>query len=62
MTVLPRHFVPVTGIEDALVQRTLPLDVPAVHVDALWRRRGPQQTAMNWLLGALSRSARRTFP
>ncbi|MNY36505.1 LysR substrate binding domain protein [compost metagenome] len=62
LTVLPRHFVPVTGIEDALVQRTLPLDVPAVHVDALWRRRGPQQTAMNWLLGALSRSARRTFP
>lgn len=62
LTVLPRHFVPVTGIEDALVQRVLPLDVPAVHVDALWRRRGPQQTAIDWLLGALSRSARKTFP
>ena len=62
LTVLPRHFVPVTGIEDALVQRALPLDVPAVHVDALWRRRGPQQTAIDWLLGALSRSARKTFP
>jgi len=32
LTVLPRHFVPVTGIADALVQRALPLDVPAVHV------------------------------
>ena len=62
LTVLPRHFVPVTGIADALVQRALPLDVPAVHVDALWRRRGPQQAAMTWLLQALARSARRTFP
>lgn len=61
LTVLPRHFVPVTGIADALVQRSLPLDVPAVHVDALWRRRGPQQTAMAWLLDALTRSARQTF-
>lgn len=62
LTVLPRHFVPVTGIADVLVQRALPLDVPAVHVDALWRRRGPQQAAMTWLLNALARSARRTFP
>ena len=62
LTVLPRHFVPVTGIADALVQRALPLDVPPVHVDALWRRRGPQQAAMTWLLHALARSARRTFP
>ena len=62
LTVLPRHFVPVTGIADALVQRALPLNVPPVHVDALWRRRGPQQAAMDWLLQVLARSARRTFP
>ncbi|MFT4242138.1 MAG: LysR family transcriptional regulator [Acidovorax sp.] len=62
LTVLPRHFVPVTGIAGALVQRALPLDVPAVHVDALWRRRGPQQAAMDWLLRALARSARQAFP
>ncbi|HRL99835.1 MAG TPA: LysR family transcriptional regulator [Acidovorax sp.] len=62
LTVLPRHFVPVTGIADALVQRALPLNVPPVHVDALWRRRGPQQTAMTWLLQALARSSQRTFP
>ena len=62
LTVLPRHFVPVTGIADALVQRALPLNVPPVHVDALWRRRGPQQTAITWLLQALARSSQRTFP
>lgn len=62
LTVLPLRFVPVTGIADTLVHRALPFDVPAVHVDALWRRRGPQQTAMAWLLQALAQSARRTFP
>lgn len=62
LTVLPRHFVPVTGIADALVQRPLPFDVPAVHVDALWPRRGPQQEACHWLLQALARSARGALP
>lgn len=62
LTVLPRHFVPVTGIADALVQRPLPFDVPTVHVDALWHRRGPQQAACQWLLQALARSARSAFP
>ena len=60
-TVLPRHFIPVTGIADKLVQRPLPLNVPAVHVDALWRRRGPQEKALEWLLHALARSARSMF-
>jgi len=62
LTVLPRHFVPVTGIAEALVQRALPFDVPTVHVDALWHRRGPQQAACHWLLQALTRSARSAFP
>lgn len=61
LTVLPLRFVPVTGLADALVHRALPFDVPAVHVDALWRRRGPQPTAMAWLLQALAQSARRIF-
>lgn len=62
LTVLPRHFVPVTGIEQALVQRELPLDIPGVHVDALWRRRHPRPAALDWLLHALLRCARRSFP
>ena len=62
LTVLPLRFVSVTGMADALVHTALPLDVPAVHVDALWRRRGSQMTATAWLLQALVQSARRTFP
>lgn len=60
LTVLPRHFVPVTGIADQLALRQLPLNVQAVHVDALWRLRGPDQTAYDWLLQALARSAQHT--
>ncbi|WP_280188660.1 LysR family transcriptional regulator [Delftia sp. PS-11] len=62
LTILPRHFVPVTGMTDQLVLRELPFDVPPVHVDALWRRRGPHPQACDWLLGALTRSADATFP
>jgi DNA-binding transcriptional LysR family regulator len=62
LTVLPKHFVPVTGIADALWQCPLPMEVPAVHVDALWRRQAAQPTAMEWLLQALARSARQSFP
>ena len=61
LTILPRHFVPVTGMEDQLVLRDLPFDVTPVHVDALWRRRGPHPKAYDWLLKTLSRSAERTF-
>lgn len=61
LTVLPRHFVPVTGIAESLVLRPLPLEVPPVHVDALWHRRGPRQAACHWLLTALARAARGSF-
>ena len=43
LTVLPRHFVSVTGSDDKLVLRELPFDVPPVHVDALWHRRQGQR-------------------
>lgn len=60
LTVLPRHFVNVTGIADQLVLRELPFDVPAVHVDALWHRRVHQHSAHAWLrqvVGELPRAA-----
>lgn len=62
LTILPRHFVPVTGMAGSLALRELPFHVPPVHVDALWRHRGPQANAGNWLLQALFRSAQTTFP
>ncbi len=62
LTILPRHFVPVTGMAGSLALRELPFSVPPVHVEALWRHRGPQASACDWLLQALFRSAQTTFP
>ncbi len=56
LTVLPRHFVGVTGIADALVLRNLPFAVPAVHVDALWHGRRETDSAHRWLRDAIRRS------
>ncbi len=56
LTVLPHHFVGVTGIADALVLRALPFAVPPVHVDALWHNRHEQTSAHRWLRQAISRS------
>jgi DNA-binding transcriptional LysR family regulator len=57
LTVLPRHFVGVTGIADALVLRKLPFAIPAVHVDALWHGRREQDSAHRWLRNTICRSA-----
>jgi len=61
LTVLPRHFVRVTGIADQLVLRSLPFDVSPVHVDALWHQRSEQQGAHRWLRQAVSRAAEKAF-
>ena len=61
LTVLPRHFVEVTGIESALTLRELPLPVPAVHVDALWHRQSEHSGAHRWLRQAVERAARHGF-
>lgn len=55
LTVLPRHFVNVTGIADQLVLRELPFNVPAVHVDALWHRRLQHSGPHTWLREVLAR-------
>lgn len=61
LTVLPRHFVTVTGIDDQLVLRDLPFDQPPVHVDAIWHRRAQHGHAHEWLRTALLRSAASAF-
>lgn len=61
VTVLPRHFVPITGLAAQLQVHPLPLEVPAVHVDALWHKRGPHRPAYDWLLQALNRAALKAF-
>ena len=61
LTVLPRHFVSVTGIDSQLVLRDLPFDQPLVHVDAVWHRRAQHGHAHEWLRDALVRSAAAAF-
>ena len=61
LTVLPSHFVSVTGIADELVQQPLPFEVPAVHVDALWHHRVDATPAHAWLRGQLQTVARQVF-
>jgi len=61
LTVLPRHFVRVTGIEDQLVLRDLPFAVPVVHVDALWHHRVERDSAHQWLRKTISALAKQAF-
>jgi DNA-binding transcriptional LysR family regulator len=61
LTVLPRHFVRVTGMRDELALRELPFEVPAVHVDAVWHRRAEQRSAHAWLRLAVAASAAKAF-
>ncbi|MBT2323530.1 LysR family transcriptional regulator [Variovorax paradoxus] len=61
LTVLPRHFVKVTGIDEQLLLRELPFEQPLVHVDAIWHRRAQHGHAHEWLRQALLRSADTAF-
>jgi DNA-binding transcriptional LysR family regulator len=61
LTVLPRHFVSVTGMAHELVLRELPFEVPPVHVDALWHRRQAQRSEHAWLRLAVNATARKAF-
>jgi DNA-binding transcriptional LysR family regulator len=62
LTVLPRHFINVTGFADQLVQRELPFEVPVVHVDALWHQRQDASGAHSWLRAKVMALADKAFP
>ncbi|RFO95396.1 LysR family transcriptional regulator [Rhodoferax lacus] len=62
LTVLPRHFINVTGFADQLVQRELPFDVPTVQVDALWHHRQDASSAHAWLRAKVLALADKAFP
>jgi DNA-binding transcriptional LysR family regulator len=61
VTVLPRHFVRVTGFASSLVVRELPLDAPTVHVDVLWHRRMQHEGGHQWLRAAVLQVAGQAF-
>jgi len=61
LTVMPRHFVSVTGIADQLLLRELPFSMPTVHVDALWHHRLHRDGAHEWLRSTISTLANSAF-
>jgi len=61
LTVLPRHFIHVTGRQEQLAAKPLPFEVPQVNVDALWHRRQSQRPAHAWLRNAIATAARQGF-
>ena len=57
LTVLPRHFVSVAGIESQLTIKKLPFDSPIVHVDMLWYQHSFTPKAQMWLRTCVARAA-----
>jgi DNA-binding transcriptional LysR family regulator len=62
LTVLPRHFINVTGFADQLLQRELPFEVPVIQVDALWHQRQDSSSAHVWLRSKVLALADKAFP
>jgi DNA-binding transcriptional LysR family regulator len=50
LTVLPDGFLPLTGLQDRLVVRELPVEPGTVYADALWHVRHDRSAAHQWLL------------
>ena len=61
LTVLPQHFVSVTGIADQLILRPLPFDVAPVHVDVVWHSRMQAQSGHQWLRQAVVKASKKAF-
>ena len=61
LTVLPRHFVGVTGYAQDLVLRELPFAVPPIQVDTLWHLRKDGDRAHAWLRGQIADLASKAF-
>jgi DNA-binding transcriptional LysR family regulator len=61
LTVLPRHFVSITGMAEGFVLRELPFEVAPVLVDSLWHRRQGHRSDHAWLRLAVAASAQKAF-
>ena len=58
LTVLPRSFVPATGLADGLAVRASPVPLPRIEVGMLWHRRHERDPAQRWLRATVSDVAR----
>ena len=61
LTVLPLHFLKVTGFADQLVFRPLPFEVSPVLVDAVRHRRNQQRSSHVWLREVVQRATDSAF-
>jgi DNA-binding transcriptional LysR family regulator len=61
LTVLPRHFLPSTGMSAELAVSELPFAVPKVQVDMVWHQRTRPSAAQQWLRSALNDAAKAAF-
>ena len=62
LSVMPHHFVGISGMADNLVVRELPFTVPPIQVNALWHLREQHSSAHMWLRQIVSDAASRAFP
>ena len=62
LSVMPHHFVAISGIPDELAVRELPFTVPPILVNALWHLREEHNSAHIWLRKIVSEAAARAFP
>jgi len=58
LTVLPEGFLPLTGLQDRLVERPLPVAPGAVFVDALWHVRHDRSAGHQWLMARIDEVGR----
>ena len=49
LTVLPRQFLPATGVEHRLIEKPIPLTLGAVNVEMMWHLRKDDDPAHRWL-------------
>lgn len=58
LTVLPASFLVATGYQSKLVERSLPIPMPSIHVEAMWHMRHDHLSAHRWLRNRLAEASR----
>ena len=62
ISVFPRSYLPVSGLDSELLLRELPFELPPIDVGLLWHRRHERDPAHRWLRETVGASAREHGP